>query len=99
MDMPRFMVLYVGPPTPPDASHEGWPAWFDKLGDRLVDRGSPLARGLALHGDGTTSGSATQLNGYSVIQAEDMDEALGLVSDHPYLAQGREYSIEVYLLP
>jgi hypothetical protein len=37
--MQRFMLLYVGPATPPDASHEGWPEWFDKLGDRVVDRG------------------------------------------------------------
>jgi hypothetical protein len=33
--MNRFLVLYVGPATPPDASHEGWPEWFAKLGDRL----------------------------------------------------------------
>jgi YCII-related domain len=97
--MVRFMVLYVGPPTPPGASHEGWPAWFDKLGDRLVDRGSPLANGVAQQADGSTSGSATQLNGYSVIQAEDSNEALGLVKDHPYLAQGPGYSIETYRLP
>ena len=97
--MARFMVLYVGPPTPPDASHEGWPAWFDKLGDRLVDRGSPLANGVALHADGSAGGSATQLNGYSVIEAEDINEALGLVKDHPYLAQGPGYSIETYRLP
>jgi hypothetical protein len=97
-DVPRFMVLYVGPPTPPDASHEGWPAWFGRLGDRLVDKGSPLASGLALHGDGST-GAATRLNGYSIIQADDSNQALGLVKDHPYLAQGRGYSIEVYLLP
>jgi hypothetical protein len=97
--MARFMVLYVGLPIPPDASHEGWPAWFDKLGDNLVDRGSPLANGLALHGDGSTGGAATRLNGYSIIEAADMDEALGLVRDHPYLAQGCGYSIEAYLLP
>jgi hypothetical protein len=61
--------------------------------------GSPLVNGLALHADGSTGGSATQLNGYSVIQAEDLNEALGLVKDHPYLAQGRGYSIEAYRLP
>ena len=65
----------------------------------MVDRGSPLANGVALHADGSTGGSATQLNGYSVIQAEDTNEALGLVKDHPYLAQGRGYSIEAYRLP
>jgi len=93
------MLVYVGPPTPPNASHEGWPAWFDQLGDRLVDKGSPLAAGRALRGDGSTGGAATRLNGYSIIQAEDSNAALGLVRDHPYLAQGRGYSIEAYLLP
>ena len=34
--MNRFLVLYVGPATPPDASHEGWPEWFAGLGERLV---------------------------------------------------------------
>jgi hypothetical protein len=32
-------------------------------------------------------------------KAEDINEALGLVKDHPYLAQGRGYSIEAYRLP
>ncbi len=69
--MKRFMLLYVGPATPPNASHEGWPAWFDKLGDSLVDRGSPMADGFGLNGDGSTSVSAIHLNGYSIIQAEE----------------------------
>jgi YCII-related domain len=97
--MTRFMVLYVGPPTPPDASHEGWPAWFAKLGDKLVDRGSPLAAGRAQRSDGSTGAAATHVNGYSLMQADDMDEALGLVRAHPYLAQGRQYSVEVHALP
>ena len=97
--MKRFMLLYVGPATPPNASHEGWPEWFGKLGDQLVDRGSPMADGLVLRGDGSTTGSATQLNGYSIVQAEDLDDVLGLVNDHPYLLQGHAYSIEVYSLP
>jgi hypothetical protein len=96
--MNRFLVLYVGPATPPDASHEGWPEWFAKLGDRLVDRGSPIVEGRALHGDGSTGDAAAQLNGYSMIQAEDVDDALRLIGDHPYLAEGREYSVEIHLL-
>jgi hypothetical protein len=97
--MPRYMLLYVGPPRPPDASHDGWPAWFARLGDRLVDRGSPLANGVALHADGSTGTGETHLNGYSIIQADDTDEALRQIKDHPYLAAGPQYSIEVCLLP
>ena len=96
--MTRFIVLYVGPPTSPGASHEGWPAWFAKLGDKLVERGSPLAAASAQRSDGSTD-AAGHVNGYSLIQADDMDEALDLVSDHPYLGQGREYSIDVHALP
>ncbi len=96
--MRRFMLLYTGPATPPNASHEGWPEWFANLGDRLTDRGSPMADGRVLHGDGITSGSTTRLNGYSIVQAEDMKDLLRLVKDHPYQALGGDYSIEAYSL-
>ena len=96
--MKRFMLLYGGPTTPPDATHEGWPEWFDQLGDKLVDRGAPLTDGAVVHGDGST-GSETRLNGYSIIQAEDIDHVRSLVENHPFLMHGLEYSIEVYSLP
>ena len=96
--MGRFMLLYVGPATRPNASHEGWPEWFAKLGDRLIDRGSPMAGGRVLHADGSTSGSTTRLNGYSIVRAEDLKDVLSLVQDHPYQALGGEYSIEAYSL-
>jgi hypothetical protein len=92
----RFLLLYHGPATPSDASHEGWPEWFADLGDKLVERGSPMADGLAMSGDGSTKNSTAQLNGYSVIQADDLDQALGLVRLHPYLKLGDEYSIELH---
>lgn len=94
--MQKFLLLYQGPATAPDASHEGWPQWFHKLGDTLVDRGSPLAHGRSLRGDGSTVDSATSLNGYSIIQAEDMGEALNLLHDHPYLSLGGAYTVEIF---
>jgi hypothetical protein len=97
--MKRFLLLYKGPPTPPDASHEGWPAWFRRIGDALVDVGSPMANGYVLHGDGSASDRPSSLNGYSVIQAEDRTAALDLVRDHPLLALGGEYAIEVFEVP
>jgi hypothetical protein len=33
--MKKFILLHKGPPTAPDASHEGWAAWFDKIRDQL----------------------------------------------------------------
>jgi hypothetical protein len=94
-----LLLLYHGPATPPDASHEGWPEWFQGLGDKLVDRGSPLVDGFVVHSGGTTSATAGSFNGYSLVNARDREEALSLIGDHPFLSQGSEYSIHVFEIP
>jgi hypothetical protein len=94
-----FLLLYCGPPAPPNPSHEGWPEWFSKLGDALSDRGSPMANGVVLHADGSMSDPTSSLNGYSIVQAEHRSEVLELVRDHPLLALGSEYTIEVFERP
>src|SRR3954452_12430751 len=97
--MTSFMLLYNGPPTPPEASHEGWPEWFQSLGDKLIDRGSPMTAGFVLRGDGTTSDTPASLNGYTVIRAEGRDAVRDLLENHPFLAGGSEYRIDVYQVP
>jgi len=92
----KFIIFYTGPKTPPDASHKGWMTWFSNLGNALVDHGSPLSNGVALHNDGAKAESKTSYNGYSIIEAKDQDKALALIKDHPYLSLGKEYSIEVF---
>ena|SRR6266540_4727468 len=97
--MKKYMLLYRGPATPPGASHDKWPIWFNKVREKLVDRGSPMENGLALHSDGSNSDSATNFNGYSIIQAEDINGVISLVKEHPFLALGNgEYSVEVFEL-
>jgi hypothetical protein len=97
--MKKFMVLYKGPATRPGASHEGWPEWFRKLGGALVDVGSPTINKVSVASTGSSNVSTLDINGYSVIQADDEEAARGLVLDHPYFALGSEYTIEVWELP
>ena len=97
--MKQFLMLYAGPPAPPNASHAGWPQWFTRIGDALVDLGSPTANGLVLHSDGATRDDTAGLNGYSIVRARDRQELLGLLADHPYLGLGGEHRIEVFELP
>ncbi len=95
--MVKYMLFYKGPATPPGASHAGWMDWFRKLGDALVDNGSPIVPiGTVMHGDGSTTESAVRLNGYSVISANTRTDALELIKDHPYLRLGSDYTIEVF---
>jgi len=98
--MKKFILFYKGPATPPGASHDKWPAWFSKIGDQLVDMGSPMENGFVLHSNGSTSSPATNFNGYSIIQARDINAVISLVKDHPFLALGKgEYDIEIFEIP
>jgi len=104
--MKKFILLYKGPATPMDQMTEeqtkqsmaGWQAWAQKVGSALVDMGAPMADGHAVAGDGSTA-SASDLNGYSVVQAEDMDAALALLDGHPFLSdKTATFSVEVFEL-
>jgi hypothetical protein len=97
--MKRFLLLYTGPPTPPAASHEGWPEWFQAIGDALVDLGSPMGNGFVVHGDGSTTHQASSFNGYAIVQAEGRGQVLDMLRSHPLWRAGREYAIEVFEVP
>lgn len=98
--MKKFILFYKGPVTPPGASHEKWPVWFGKVGDQLVDIGSPMQNGHGLQNDGSTWDVATNFNGYSIIQSRNIKAVISLLKDHPFPALGSdEYSIEIFELP
>src|SRR6187200_1545545 len=97
--MKRFLLIYSGPPIQPDEQHARWPEWFQGLGDALVDAGSPMTNGVRVGAGGSASGEAAPLRGFSVIQAADRDQALEHVRDHPLLAPGSEYRVELFEAP
>jgi hypothetical protein len=96
--MKKFLVLYNGPATPPDASHAGWSEWFEKTGSHLVSVGSPTTDRRSLHSDGSVNEQTTSLNRYCILQAADIEAATELLKDHPFLL-GDEYAIEVFEIP
>lgn len=106
--MAKFILLYNGPATPPEQMGEEqakqemqkWQVWMEKVGKALVDVGQPMANGIALVDDGSEQ-AATQLSGYSIVEASDSEAAKKLVTDHPFLSEGKgKFSVEVHeLLP
>lgn len=61
-----------------------------------------MENGLVLHSDGSTSTSPGDLtlNGYSIVQARNVDDLIGIVKDHPFLTPGTaEYTVEIFELP
>ncbi len=74
---------------------ESWMAWAKKCGSGLVDMGSPMGIGLKITPAGA-SPSSQNVVGYSMLQAESMDQALTLLKGHPHLAWAAGCVIEVH---
>ena len=93
--MAKFIYLYRGPATPiSDATPEqgaermaAFGAWMEKVGAALVDVGSPFGASASLRDDGT-EGTAADLIGYTIIEADDLAAAKALTDGLPFLSNG-----------
>jgi hypothetical protein len=66
-------------------SFTAWNTWFARLGDNLVDRGNPVLGERASLGN---CGGDTELGGYTLITATDVEAAIALSKGCPRLAKG-----------
>lgn len=103
--MPGFLYIYHAPPLPADAPErtpaeveaamKPWFDWRERVGAGMVDFGAPTADGVRVSSTGT-SPSTLQVVGYSIIEAADLDAAIGLTDGHPHLAwPGGEIEVHV----
>ena len=103
--MAKFVFIYHAPTTPAENTPTDpaemekvmgqWMAWAGRVGDGMVDFGTPLANGSQVTPDGT-SASTREVVGYTILEADDMDAALALAKDHPHLNMPGGCSIEVH---
>jgi len=104
--MKKFIVIYHAPlsvlakwqsmkPEEHKKGMEEWMVWAKKCGSALIDMGAPLSNGQKLSESGG-SPSKKDVVGYSILQANSMDEAKKLLMDHPHLKQANGCDIEVY---
>jgi hypothetical protein len=103
--MKKFLLLYMGPmsgedqmkignPEAQKKETEKWTAWYDKANTSVVDFGNPL--GDSVHfGNTQHPKSEAKVGGYTIIQAEDIEKAKELVSDHPHLSMPKS-CIEIF---
>jgi hypothetical protein len=105
--MKKFIITYNAPidaawktaESTPEEMEEGmkaWMAWAQKCGDKLVDFGTPLGNGVSIGPGGSSVISESKIIGYSILQAESMDEVTVLLKDHPHLDWNAACEIEVH---
>jgi len=103
--MKKFIVLYYAPEAAIDAMKDKseedmkagmakWHEWAARCGECLVEMGTPLGNGQIVSSEGVIK-SENEVSGYSILQAESMDDAVKLLEGHPHLAWGEGCSIEI----
>lgn len=82
--MPTFVLTYRNPAryTPSPETRAAWTAWFESMGAQLVDQGKPAIARAAL---GNCNPDTTELGGYSLIQADDLQAAAAVARGCPHL--------------
>ena len=104
--MSKFIFVYKGPATDmTDMSEEqskavleSWNQWMQKVGTSLVDVGNPMANGISMVDNGTETQPAL-LNGYSIVEAPNLESAQSMADGHPFLSEGKgNFAIDIYEL-
>lgn len=104
--MAKFIYLYRGPATPmsdrtPEEAAErnaAFGAWMAKVGAALVDVGSPFGSSTSVRDDGT-EGTAGDLIGYTIVEADDLAAAKALTDGLPFLSNSAgECAVEIFEL-
>jgi len=92
--MPRFLVTYHASnmshdPESMAKARDAFMDWAGKTGPALVDPGAPIGAARTVSSNGTKDGLAEgPFNGWSVIEAANLDAAAKLVADHPFIGRG-----------
>ncbi len=97
--MAKFVYVYTGgqqaeTPEAQEQAMQAWGAWFGTLGDVVTEVGNPFGASTTVKSGGRASGGTSALGGYSVIEAESLDEASGKADGCPVLQSGG--TVEVY---
>jgi hypothetical protein len=92
--MPKYIFAYHGGkmPASPEEGQKvmaAWGVWFDKLGSAMVDPGAPVGQSHTVATSGVTANcGANPVSGYSIVNAKDYPEAIGMAKGCPILDGG-----------
>lgn len=97
--MTKFLYAYTGGYMAESEEQRNeemarWGAWFQKLGDAIVDGGNPTGKSVVVSDGASYEGAPSRLAGYTVVEAPSIDEAAEMAEGCPIISHGG--SVEVY---
>lgn len=92
--MKQFMILHVGFEMPTPEIMEKWNQWFADTQACTHDMGGFMGgRELTKQGSNDLAWDKNCLTGYSVIEAQSMEEAEAIAATNPFITAIRIYEI------
>ena len=97
--MAKYLLLY-GAGRMPETDEEqaqvmkAWEAWFTELGPAVADPGNPFTPGAKkIAANGSVSDTPSSAGGYSVVEADSLDQATKLAGGCPVLQGGSDITV------
>jgi hypothetical protein len=89
------MLLHYGFEKPTPEIMAAWGQWFESVADISVDKGGFHGAAREISRDGTKDlpMDMEAITGYSIINAESIEEAETAANDNPFIASIRVYEI------
>jgi hypothetical protein len=99
--MAKYLLLYGGGRMPETEAEQAqvmkaWEAWFTELGPAIADPGNPFTIGgtpKKVASDGSVSDAKSSASGYSIIEADSLDQAAKLAGGCPVLQGGADVTV------
>ncbi len=91
--MKKFILMSVGFETPTPEVQQAWGKWFASIEDRIVDSGNVFsaAKEVTKNGVNELPRGLDAITGYTVINAENIDEAVKVAQTSPIITAMRVY--------
>lgn len=89
--MPNYVFAYHGSKRPdnPTQHMARWKDWVATLGDALINPGVPVGKSKTVSAKGVIDGGGPNpLAGFSIVEADSLDAAIGLTRGCPHLDIG-----------
>jgi hypothetical protein len=104
--MPTYLVTYHGGPglpSDPEAIQQmeaAFKAWVTAVGSAIHDPGAPLGAAKTVRGETVSEGqNEVAIGGYTLLNADSLDEAVGFVRSHPFLTRGGSLQVNETVSP
>jgi hypothetical protein len=97
--MAKYLLLYQGGSMPETEAEQAavmkaWDGWFHELGSAVADGGNPFTpQTRSISSDGSVGEKAPSASGYSILEADSIDDAVSLAKGCPVLQGGASIAI------